>query len=127
MFSDTGLVEVQQIVTHQSGCRDTAYAVLDIVPRVTYFLPNAFTPNLDGNNDEYKGKGVYFGMRSFNMQIWDRYGELIFESADPQVGWNGRKNNTGKEAPEGVYMVFVEYVSPRSERIVLRSYASLIR
>lgn len=127
VFSDTGLVEVQQIVTHQSGCRDTAYAVLDIVPRVTYFLPNAFTPNLDGNNDEYKGKGVYFGMRSFNMQIWDRYGELIFESADPQVGWNGRKNNTGKEAPEGVYMVFVEYVSPRSERIVLRSYASLIR
>lgn len=126
-FVDTGLVEVTQIVTHQSGCRDTAYAILDIEPRVTYYLPNAFTPNLDGINDEYRGTGYFFGMKSFQIEIWNRYGELVFENSDPNEGWNGRKNNSGRESQEGLYVVFVEYITPRSERIKLQGYANLLR
>ena len=114
-------------MTHQSGCRDTSFVILDIIPKVSYFLPNAFTPNLDGLHDEYKGKGVTFGIKSFNMTIWNRYGEMVYETDDYTKGWNGRKNNSGQESPEGVYMVFVEYVTPRNETIELRSYATLLR
>lgn len=126
-FIDTGTVVVTQIVTHQSGCRDTSFVILDIIPKVSYFLPNAFTPNLDGLHDEYKGKGVTFGIKSFNMTIWNRYGEMVYATDDYTKGWNGRKNNSGQESPEGVYMVFVEYVTPRNETIELRSYATLLR
>lgn len=126
-FVDTGLVTVTQIVTHESGCRDTSIVVLDVVPKVSYFLPNAFTPNLDGVHDEYKGTGITFGIQSFNMSIWNRYGELVYETDDYTRGWNGRKNNSGQESPEGVYLVFVEYYTPRNEKIEIRSYATLLR
>lgn len=126
-FLDTGLVSVTQIVTHESGCRDTSITILDVIPKVSYFLPNAFTPNLDGIHDRYLGTGVTFGMKSFNMTIWNRYGELVYETDDYSKGWNGRKNNSGQESPEGIYMVFVEYVTPRNEKVELRSYATLVR
>jgi hypothetical protein len=66
-------------------------------------------------------------MKSFQIEIWNRYGELVFESSDPNEGWNGRKNNSGRESQEGLYVVFVEYITPRSERIKLQGYANLLR
>ena len=125
-FPDTGLQVVTQIVTHLSGCRDTAVQVIDILPEVRYFLPNAFTPNGDGINDTYRGEGVMEGVREFQFQVWNRYGELIFESGDPYEGWNGRKNNVGKPAPSGLYVVLVSYKTPRGQPVQLKGYAVLV-
>ena len=77
-FPDTGLVEVYQIVTHQSGCRDTQSLILDIIPKATFYLPNAFTPNNDGLNDLFIGKGFTRGLTDFRLEVWNRYGELVF-------------------------------------------------
>ncbi len=126
-FPDTGMFEVQQIVVHPSGCRDTLSRIIDIRPEVRYHLPNAFTPNNDGTNDVYKGVGILPGLRSFNMTIWNRWGEMIFETDDPDEGWNGLKNNSGKEAPNGIYLVMVSYTAPRGETYYLKAYATLIR
>lgn len=126
-FPDTGQFIVRQVVTHQSGCTDTAFAAIDVEPQVRYFLPNAFTPNFDGINDEFRGEGVMAGATNFNFTIWNRYGELIFESDDPFEAWNGRKNNTGKDSPQGVYVVVVTYNNPRGEAIELRGFATLVR
>lgn len=126
-FPDTGLVDVLQIVTHLSGCKDTAVARLDIEPQVRYFLPNAFTPNTDGVNDSFRGEGVMEGARDFTFQIWNRYGELIFETNDPYESWNGRKFNTGEMAPAGNYLVVVAYVEPRGQQIKINGYVTLIK
>ena len=48
VFQDTGVHEIIQIVTHESGCQDTMIQLIDVLPEVRYFLPNAFTPNYDG-------------------------------------------------------------------------------
>lgn len=127
IFPDTGLQEVLQIVTHESGCRDTALAVLDIFPEVRYYLPNAFTPNGDGVNDGFRGEGVMKGATNFSFQVWNRYGELVFESADPFMAWNGTKRNNGEPAPAGVYVVIVRYTGPRGELVELHGFATLIR
>lgn len=126
-FRDTGRQEVMLVVTHPSGCRDTAVQVIDIVPNVTFFLPNAFSPNDDSVNDIFIGKGYLEGARDFELSIWNRWGEMIFSSSNPLEGWNGRKNNTGKPAPAGVYVCLVRYNSPRGEPIELRGFATLIR
>lgn len=126
-FPDTGRYVVNQIVTHQSGCRDTATAVIDIFPEVRYFLPNAFTPNNDAKNDVYLGEGLMEGAKNFRMTIWNRWGELVFETDDPDQGWNGRKLNNGQESPNGVYVVLVSYKEPRGDLIELKGYATLIR
>ncbi len=126
-FPDTGRYEVMQVVTHPSGCTDTLVQIVDVRPEVRYFLPNAFTPNNDGSNDEYLGKGVMEGANNFNMSIFNRWGEAVFETTDPQEGWNGRKHNTGQPAPNGVYMVLVTFSGPRGEQYELKGVATLVR
>ena len=51
----------------------------------------------------------------------------MFETDDPTAGWNGRKNNVGQDAPNGVYLVVVKFRDPRGERIEMKGYATLIR
>ncbi len=126
-FPDTGRVEVKQIVTHPSGCRDTSIQFIDITPEVRYYLPNAFTPNADSVNDTYKGVGILDGAEDFQLTIWNRWGEMIFETNDPDEGWNGRKYNSEEESPDGVYVVIVTYTEPRGEKVRLKGFATLIR
>lgn len=126
-FPDTGLFHIQLVVTHQNGCKDTAYALLDIEPLITYHLPNAFTPNGDGTNEFFRGAGFTRGMLNFRLQIWNRYGELIFETEDPEETWNGRKNNTGLKSPPGAYVLKVHYTEPRGKFVELQGFVTLIR
>lgn len=126
-FPDTGAYEVQLIVTHPSGCRDTVVQVLDVEPQVRYFLPNAFTPNDDGLNDDYRGNGSFQFMTEFTLTIWNRWGELLFETRDPNEGWNGRRFNNGVLSPPGVYVCIVQYTGPRGEQIELKGFATLVQ
>ncbi len=126
-FPDTGKVDVQLAITHYYGCVDTIVKTLDIEPKVTYFLPNAFTPNNDTKNDEFKGGGYFRGIRDFEMVIWDRYGGVVFETNDPDEGWNGRRQNSGDIAPNGVYVCIVRYTGPRGVPHEEKGFATLIR
>jgi gliding motility-associated-like protein len=126
-FPDTGVQVVQLVVFHESGCTDTIQKLLDVIPEVRYFLPNAFTPNGDGSNDGFRGNGMMEGATNFKLRIWNRYGELLFETDDPYESWNGRKHNSGDLASQGVYVVVVTYVGPRGEKKELRGYATLIK
>lgn len=126
-YRDTGIYVIQQVVVHPSGCTDTLEQIIDIFPEVRYYLPNAFTPNNDSVNDFYKGVGVMTGATNFSLTIWNRWGEMIFETDDPEASWNGRKFNTGKESPNGVYVVLVKYNDPRGNPFEIKGYATLIR
>jgi len=124
---DTGRIIVRQIVVNSSNCLDTLDKILDIRPEVRYFLPNAFTPNGDSVNDEFKGVGVMAGAKSFNFTIWNRWGEMIYQTDQPNQGWNGRKFNTGVESPPGVYVVLVTYRDPRGNPYELKGFVTLVR
>jgi gliding motility-associated-like protein len=125
-FADTGTYQVALVVTHRSGCTDTLIQTLDVKPLVSYFLPNAFTPNEDAVNDTFKGTGVLAGIRNFNFQIWNRWGGLVFSTDNPNAEWNGR-NPSGEEAPPGVYVVLVTFTSPRGEPYEYKGFVTLIR
>jgi gliding motility-associated-like protein len=90
-------------------------------------MPNAFSPNEDGKNDEFRGSGFTEGMQNFELSIWNRWGERIFVTSDPEEGWNGRKDNSGNLIPPGVYIYRVNYVDPRGQPIVLEGFATLVR
>ncbi len=126
-YRDTGLFVVTQVVTHPSGCRDTSALTLDVRPEVRFHLPNAFTPNGDGLNDEYKGVGIMEGAQNFSMTIWNRWGEMVFETTNPTQGWNGRKFNTGADSPNGVYVVYVRFFGPRGEPFEIKGFATVVR
>lgn len=74
------------------------------------FFPNAFSPNADGRNDVFNGIGT--DITFFNMQIFNRWGEMIFETFDKDKGWDGKYK--GDVAPTGVYIYVVRYATPCS-------------
>ncbi|HMQ49291.1 MAG TPA: PKD domain-containing protein [Saprospiraceae bacterium] len=127
VFPDTGLYQVMQVVTHPSGCKDTLIQLIDVIPEVRFYLPNAFTPNYDGLNDLYMGTGVMIGATHFRMQIWNRWGEQVFETSDLLKGWDGNHQKTGQPAPAGVYMVLVTYTGPRGQPYVIKGVATIVR
>ncbi len=126
VFPDTGLQRVVLTVTHPSGCQDTAVAWLDIIPEVLYFLPNAFTPNRDGQNDFFVGRGVTEGMKRFDLQILNRWGEVVFVSRDPDAGWDGTINGRTTPAQPGVYVYVLTYEDSRGNTITQKGFVTLV-
>jgi len=77
---------------------------------MNYEIPNVFTPNGDGINDEFKiiwhFPPLDFGI--FTIRIFNRWGNLVFESNDPHFEWDGINQATGQPAPDGTYFWVIE-------------------
>jgi gliding motility-associated-like protein len=98
---------VQHICENNFGCIDTASRLIKVKLPSELYIPNAFTPNGDGDNDIFIAKG--FKIESLNMLIYNRWGELVFESNDPLLGWNGKFSND-IEAVEGIYTYLINAI-----------------
>lgn len=127
VFRDTGLQVVQLVVTHLSGCTDTTVQFIDVFPEVRLFMPNAFSPNEDGINDIFIGKGILLGAQNYLFTIWNRWGEQIFSTSNTEEGWNGRKNNTGQLSPAGVYVYVITFTGPRGQPFRFEGFATLVK
>jgi gliding motility-associated-like protein len=100
------LVSLQ--VSNQLGCMDTTSQVIVVEHDPVVFIPNAFTPDGDGLNNEFTA--VFpenMKLASYEMYIYDRWGELVFYSLDPKQGWDA--SLAGFDAPDGVYSYLVKY------------------
>lgn len=76
------------------------------------FIPNAFSPNGDAVNDVFKPV-LYFPVKDFLFEIYNRWGQLVFASHDPLVGWNGQI--AGQDAPSDVYIWTLRFTNIRQE------------
>lgn len=116
-FPDTGKMTVQLVVTNLEGCLDTATQRLDVVPMIRLYFPNVFNPekSLGVNNDVFKVIGLLPGFSDYEMTIWSRWGELLFQSNDPEEGWNGRRRGSSKTQMPGVYTWYLHLNGPRGE------------
>ncbi|HEU4718486.1 MAG TPA: gliding motility-associated C-terminal domain-containing protein [Bacteroidia bacterium] len=82
----------------------------------TVYVPNCFTPNHDGKNDIFYAEGV--DIISFHMMIFDRWGEMIFESYDMGQGWDGTYK--GDKVPNDVYVVVIDFTTQCSGENTVR-------
>jgi gliding motility-associated-like protein len=78
------------------------------------YIPNAFTPNADNRNELFKISGTAL-MNFFHLQIYNRYGKLVFETTDKNKAWDGIYKNKAAEA--GAYIYMLKYKDNRSEKI----------
>ena len=95
-----------------------------------YELPNTFTPNLDGSNDLFKPFPYCF-IASIELNVFNRWGQLVFTTTDPNINWDG-KNKNGDELAEGNYVytcrVFEQRVEgPVEQAELLRGFIELVR
>ena len=86
-------------VVNPLGCRDSSFTVID-APIILY-VPNAFTPNGDGLNDFFQVKGGQIS--EYAIQIFNRWGEIVFESKDMDEIWNGSANGGEYFTEDEVY------------------------
>lgn len=87
-YLKAGAYNIMQVVTNDYGCTDTAYFSIVKKPEYLIYIPNAFSPNGDGINDVFKPG--YVGVSSYTIQIFNRWGEKVFESIDIENGWDGQ-------------------------------------
>jgi gliding motility-associated-like protein len=95
-----------------------------LVPvKSTLYAPTAFTPNGDGLNDEFETKGIY--IKEFNLKIFNRWGEKLFESDDCFATWDGTFK--GELVPNDVYLYIVEAIGADGVRHVIKNDLTLLR
>jgi len=99
-YSDGGLFEVTQTVINSAGCSSTAMGEVAVSGNV-FYAPNSFTPNNDGVNDVWLP--VALGITSYHLQIFNRWGERIWQTFDPATPWLGNVLTGDHYAQDGLY------------------------
>lgn len=129
LYTDAGEFFVTLIATNQFLCVDTAIKKVTINPDVVLYVPNAFTPNGDGLNDQFlialPPTGVDYS--TFNLTIYDRWGSVLYRSTDVDKYWNGAENNSGKILKEGVYVWKITFLDDQRKYYERLGHVSLIK
>jgi len=87
-FSDTGTVKIKLIVSNQNVCYDTIERLLPILEQIDFFFPNVFTPNNNGLNEGFGLSSTQYNLvKDYRLQVFNRWGEKLFESNDKTVEW----------------------------------------
>lgn len=124
IYKEDGTKNVLQVVSNEGGCVDSARLTILIEP-VPVYIPNTFTP--DGN----KFNNTFFPVSDFEMSDWEfriynKWGELIFESTD-QTGsaWDG--THRGQPSQDGTYGYYLRYTSCDGKAIEMNGFVNLLR
>ncbi len=122
---DTARVLITQFITGANGCRDTLTQTLQLRSVNTFFMPDAFTPNGDGLNDVLSPVGVFSGVTDYSFTVWSRWGQRMFSSDDPRVGWDG--SVAGKDTPDGAYLWQATYTDVEGKFEQFKGGVMLVR
>jgi gliding motility-associated-like protein len=109
-FPTSGTYTVVVTVTNANGCTDTD--TLIVIVNEDFLLPNVFTPNGDGINDEFFI--TTSGLSEYKLEIYDRWGVKLFESAEPNVHWDGH-TTSGAMCTDGTYYFILLAKSPTQD------------
>jgi len=110
-------------VETEDGCIERDSVVVTVSGNL--YIPNAFTPDGDGINDIFKAQGI--DIEDFRMEIFNRWGELIFESNSMDIGWNGSSPNEDYYAPADVYPYRIVATEHTGEVFEYEGTVNLIR
>jgi trimeric autotransporter adhesin len=125
--NEGGYYDVYLVVTSSDGCIDTAFRTVHVKEDLIYYVPNAFSPDGDEFNNVFKPVLTSgFDVNSYHLQIFNRWGETVFESLDYEQGWDGTFNN--EIILDGVYIWKIK-VKNRStdKKVELQGHVSLLR
>jgi gliding motility-associated-like protein len=125
VFKAAGRYIVRLIASNSMGCRDSTSQIVVVGIPEEVFAPNVFTPNGDNQNDEFLPK-VITDFSEYALYIYDRWGNLLFYSQDPNIGWAG-SNQAGKPAPIGVYVYQIKLSFADQATKVVAGSVTLLR
>lgn len=124
-FPETGEYLVHQVVSNSLGCTDTLSLLITVLPVTNVYIPNTFTPGYDGLNDVWRPSLSY--ITGYDLQVYDRWGGLVFRSQDIYQGWNGMHMASGKPVKEDSYVYVIRYTELAGDQKELRGFVNVLR
>ena len=125
-WSQEGIYEIEVCFSSTVGnCRDTAITSITVIPcSGTYiYIPNTFTPNGDGLNDYFIVNGL--NINNFNMVIYDRWGELLFQTENILIGWDGTYKTN--KCQQDIYIYVIRYNDSENKTYQEIGHINLLR
>jgi gliding motility-associated-like protein len=133
LYQDTesGNYLVTLIAYSPLGCTDTALAYINVVEELIFYVPNTFTPDDDNFNPVFQPVFTSgFDPYDFTLLIFNRWGEIVFESHDASIGWNGTYGSNGEiqMCQDGTYTWKIEFKTKlNDERKMIIGHVNLLR
>ena len=123
IFDRTGTNSVTLIAANGEECLDEYTLNIEVAP---FFIPNAFSPNDDGKNDVFFDGTPVMDVTSFNMRIFNRWGEQIYETDAYTRPWDGTQRN-GTPCQAGLYTYLINIVSIKGKPYEFKGTFNLVR
>jgi gliding motility-associated-like protein len=122
-YNVPGTYTITLTVTNQYGCTDIFMQVIEVKVPEQIYIPNAFSPNNDSNNDYFNVSGL--NITTLSISIFNRWGQSIYTSSNPYFRWDGTHN--GRPAPEGVYVYSIAAKGFHGEDFKRQGTVTLVR
>ncbi|MFT5859578.1 MAG: gliding motility-associated-like protein, partial [Flavobacteriaceae bacterium] len=124
---DAAVFIIEMVAYSPLGCMDTAWTTINLTEEVIYYVPNSFTPDDDDYNPTFQPVFTAgYDPFDFTLLIYNRWGEIIFESHDASVGWDGTYG--GVLVQDGTYSWAIEFkTTATDQRVSVNGHLNLIR
>lgn len=90
-FPDTGFYDFKLVLRGQNNCVDSAIKLIQVIEGFNFYMPNCFTPDGNDLNELLIPKGTGWLGRDYSFEVYDRWGQQVFKSSEPDQGWDGGK------------------------------------
>jgi gliding motility-associated-like protein len=126
-FPEIGSYQITLVASTQEGCKDWVTKIIQVQNDHKVTIPNAFTPNFDNLNDTFLPVFTTYGFdhTHYQLQIFDRWGVLLFTTTDHKRGWDGMYK--GELLREGVYVYKVRFKPTDSASQVIVGHVTMLR
>jgi gliding motility-associated-like protein len=121
--------KISLIATTDEGCSDTTYAMVEILDKIIFYVPNTFTPDGRAFNEMFTPVFTSgYDPDDYYFVIFNRWGERIFETHLPNEGWNGEDKRNGQEVSTGTYIWKIEFKETMStQRHIHHGHVNVLR
>jgi len=123
LFNNPGSYNVRLDAVNDGNCPSSYELSICVLESTEIFLPDIFSPNKDGNNDVLYLRGN--GVKEMKFQLFDRWGNKVFESSDVNNGWDGTYK--GKDAEPGIYAYYLDVLMFNDKKITKKGDITLVR
>jgi len=121
-YNAQGSYVVYLVGSNALGCADTAWDTIYVTQGI--YVPNVFTPNGDGQNDVFHVTAS--GLQTYNIEIFNRWGQRVFTADSPNIDWSGR-STSGVEDSDGTYYYIIKATDYHNTKYNFHGYLELIR